>query len=73
MTRLVIARKRQAKDIVPADLFRQIREIQGVHILGEWEGRQLQIEASDLARDEIRRRFGDVVHIEQLQTYKALT
>ncbi len=70
MTRLILAVRREARDRAPPSLFEDIKAIPGVQVIGEWGGRQLQVEASDSARQEIERRYGTLLHVEAKGLYR---
>ncbi len=68
--KLVVAVKREARDKADPDLLQQVRAIEGVTVLGEWPGHQLQLEVTVGARAEIERRFGAWLHIEAAGVYQ---
>lgn len=61
--RYVIAVKREKRELVSADWVERLSLVEGVTVAGASSGRAV-IECEPIARSEIERIYGDLVHIE---------
>jgi hypothetical protein len=64
MNTYIIAVKRELRDTAPANWRDLLRDIEGLTIRGAGNSQRVQVEASDEAIAEARRRLGQWCHIE---------
>ncbi len=65
MADYIIAVRREHRSRLPGGWPRVLAEIEGVRLVGAARPHRLQIEANDRGVEEVRRRFGDICHIEK--------
>lgn len=66
----VLAVKRSARSSMPKDWLETLRSIEGVEVLGA-EHERATIRASEKAMSKVSEAFGECVHIERAQQFRA--
>jgi hypothetical protein len=64
MSTYIIAVKREMRQTAPTNWLDMLRDIEGLTIRGASNPQRVQVEASDEAIEEVRRRLGQWCHIE---------
>jgi hypothetical protein len=70
MERYVVAVRREARDRVPEDWQARVQATEGVAVEGAANPQRLQIRATGAAIAEVRRVFGEFLHIEPLISHR---